>query len=76
MDDSREYDQTSYLAFGNPLRRNIRLSLTYLLQTSLASRAIDGFHDKNTRQGVIDTLLKYFDTDAIWCAWSPSPFSH
>ena len=41
--------------------------LTYLLQTSLASRAIDGFSDQNTRQGVIDALLQYFDTDTIWC---------
>ncbi len=68
MGDSREYDQTSYFAFGSVLHRNIPPSLTYLLQTSLASRAIDGFNDQNTRQGVIDTLLKYFDTDAIWCA--------
>lgn len=67
MGDSGYYDKTSCLTFGKLLSKNVPPSLTYLLQTSLASRAIDGFSDENTRQGVIDALLNYFDTDAIWC---------
>jgi ATP12 chaperone protein len=66
MGDPGDNDQTSCLASGKLLHRGVPISLTYLLQTSLASRAIDGFSDENTRQGVIDALLQYFDTDTIW----------
>lgn len=39
---------------------------TYLmLQTSLASRAIDGLSDSDTREGVIKALMAYVDTDTI-----------
>lgn len=35
-------------------------------QTSLTSRAIDGLADPTIRAGVIDNLLKFIHTDAIW----------
>lgn len=36
------------------------------LQTSIAARAIDGLGSVETRTAVANTLLRYFDTDAIW----------
>ncbi|KAI0081375.1 ATP12-domain-containing protein [Panus rudis PR-1116 ss-1] len=36
-----------------------------LPMTSLTSRAIDAFHDENTRKEVRSQLLKYFETDTI-----------
>lgn len=36
------------------------------LQTSIASRAIDGLATVEERTAVANTLLRYFDTDAIW----------
>ena len=48
------------------------IAVQYLLyrpiQTSLASRAIDSFSDEITRAEVRAQLLKYLDTDTIWCA--------
>lgn len=41
-----------------------------ILQTSLASRAIDSMADKNTRAEVRASLLDYLDTDTIWLALS------
>jgi hypothetical protein len=35
-------------------------------QTSIASRALDGLSDPETKQGVIDELLRYLDTDTTW----------
>lgn len=34
-------------------------------KTSLASRAIDGLGNPETRQGVIQALMAYLDTDTI-----------
>jgi ATP synthase F1 complex assembly factor 2 len=34
--------------------------------TSLASRAVDGMGDATIREGVIDALMGYLDTDTIW----------
>ena len=34
-------------------------------QTSLASRAIDGLGDSKIREGVIDSLMRYLETDTI-----------
>lgn len=34
-------------------------------QTSLASRAIDGLSDPATREGVINALMEYLETDTI-----------
>lgn len=36
-------------------------------QTSIASRAIDGLTEAENRLAVANTLLRYFDTDTIWC---------
>jgi chaperone required for assembly of F1-ATPase len=36
------------------------------MQTSLASRAIDGLRDPETREGVIEALMAYLETDTIW----------
>lgn len=35
-------------------------------KTSLASRAIDGLRDKQTREEVHASLMKYFEADTIW----------
>jgi len=39
--------------------------LCSFVKTSLASRAIDGLSNHETRQGVIEALLAYLDTDTI-----------
>jgi ATP synthase F1 complex assembly factor 2 len=36
-------------------------------QTSIASRAIDGLTGAENRLAVANTLVRYFDTDTIWC---------
>lgn len=38
-------------------------------QTSLASRALDAFEDQTTHAEVRAQLLKYFETDTIWCVY-------
>lgn len=40
-------------------------SCSVFVQTSLASRAIDGLSEGPTRPAVIDALLKYLETDTI-----------
>lgn len=36
-------------------------------QTSLVSRALDGFADAEIREQVVANLLRYLDTDTVWC---------
>ena len=35
-------------------------------ETSLASRAVDGTSNPKLRQGVVDALMPYLETDTIW----------
>jgi ATP12 chaperone protein len=37
-----------------------------VIETSIASRAIDALKDENSRVEVQETLLEYLDTDTIW----------
>ena len=54
-------------------------SCKHVVQTSLASRAIDSLREEQTREEVNTSLLKYFETDTIWLVSVNSPcflFSH
>jgi chaperone required for assembly of F1-ATPase len=42
-------------------------------QTSLASRALDGMSKEEIREGVINELLRYLDTDTTWYVAEQSP---
>lgn len=44
----------------------VRTPLSYW-QTSIASRALDALHDESLRAQVVTGLLKYLDTDTVWC---------
>lgn len=43
--------------------------LTVALQTSIAARALDGLKEKEMRKDVVAYLLRYLDTDTVWCAF-------
>jgi len=36
-------------------------------QTSIAARALDGLNTAETRKDVVAYLLRYLDTDTVWC---------
>jgi hypothetical protein len=62
-------DDVSPLSFTPfPLERHARHK-----QTSLASRALDGLSDPKIKQGVIDELFRYLDTDTTWYVVLPPP---
>ena len=44
-----------------------------VVQTSITSRALDGLHDAQVRKDVVAGLLKYLDTDTVWCVSSSQP---
>lgn len=72
MGKPRHLAKAAFIAdgmFGVLLR--LACSLTFV-QTSLASRAIDAFHDEATRAEVRAQLLKYLETDTIWCVITSS----
>ncbi|GAA5989335.1 hypothetical protein JCM10908_001264 [Rhodotorula pacifica] len=41
-----------------------------LPMTSIAARALDGLKDANMRKDVVAYLLRYLDTDTVWCVLS------
>lgn len=41
-------------------------------QTSITSRALDGLQNPDMRKDVVAYLLRYLDTDTVWCAHSLS----
>lgn len=42
------------------------MKVSGLPMTSLASRAIDGMDDVALREGIVDELMRYLDTDTTW----------
>ena len=84
MGESKGCDEGFWVTYGTSFSLNFGLSFQrykieglieacsfpprVVPQTSLASRAIDGLSDPKIKQGVIDELFRYLDTDTTWYA--------